>query len=59
MVRVLDLLRAIDGAAIAGDLFAVRALGAAAVRQLDAEAVAEAVATGTASTKAGVEGGEP
>jgi hypothetical protein len=35
-VRVLDLLRAIDGAAVVGDLFAVRALTAAAARQLDA-----------------------
>lgn len=37
-VRVLDLLRAIDGAAVLGDLFAVRALASAAVRQIEQEA---------------------
>jgi hypothetical protein len=41
LVRVLDLLRAIDGAAVVGDLFAVRALTAAAVRQLEPGALAD------------------
>lgn len=40
VVRVLDLLRAIDGAALVGDMFAVRALCAAAMRALDAKPTA-------------------
>ena len=37
-MRVVDLLRAVDGAALAGDVYAVRALVAAAVKQLEGEA---------------------
>ena len=49
-VRVLDLLRAIDGAVIAGDLHAARALVAAAVRRLEGEG---AEANGTRGGKDG------
>lgn len=50
-VRVLDLLRAIDGAVIAGDLHAARALVAAAVRQLEGDADAK----GTRGGKGGAQ----
>jgi hypothetical protein len=52
-VRVLDLLRAIDGAAIAGDLHAVRALASAAVRMLDGERAS--AAKGTRGGKGGAQ----
>lgn len=39
-VRVLDLVRACDGAAIAGDLHAVRALLASIVRALESDSLA-------------------
>ena len=54
VVRVLDLLRAIDGAAVAGDLFAVRALTAAAVRQLEGDAADD---DSEADATPGTEGG--
>jgi hypothetical protein len=52
-VRVLDLLRAIDAAAVEGELFAVRALTAAAVHHIAQETSEAERAGDTPSTEGG------